>query len=76
MIRTYKALFTCKVLDILFLQSGPSFDECRRLINKLIHFAFPEFDPVFLQELKSELPTLIMMANTIHYNFEGEDAGK
>ena len=53
LIGTPKALPTCKVFDILFLQSRPSVDECnKRLIDKLIHLAFPEFDPVFLQELK------------------------
>ena len=74
MIWTHKALLICKVFDILFPQCRPSVTECNCLIDKLIHFVFPEFDAVFLQELKSELPTLIGLANTIHYNFEGEDA--
>lgn len=74
--RVRKALLACKIFDILYLRSGPSHDECHRMIDELVNFCFAEFDDDFIQGLKDEVPDLLTLANSIHYNFEGEDAEK
>ena len=39
-------------------------------------FVLLKFDDDFIQGLKDEVPDLLTLANSIHYNFEGEDAEK
>lgn len=71
--RAYRA---CKLFDVLYLQTNPSHDQLRRMIDELCHFGFKEFTPTFLAELKNEIPALLDLVQNMEYNFEGKDAEK
>ena len=56
----------------LYLRTTPSLIDLHRLIDKLVHFKFPEFDYDFLKKLKDECTYLLVYVNEFEFDFEKE----